>query len=85
MLSFADDDDQTEYRAIAYTYEFLLAIAICALILNIALLVRINFGNLLLTKLSTRPYIVSLIFFFAMIIEFTCICILKNITYKDDP
>ena len=65
-------------------YEVLIALSITGLLINLTLLVRIKFGNLLVTHLSVRPYIISLCLLAVMLVQFTILLYLKNISYADD-
>ena len=68
-----------------FSFEFLFALAVMILLANLLLLIRIRFGDLLVTHLSVKPYIVSLALFGLMACEFLSLSFLYNVSYRGDP
>ena len=69
---------------LSLVYNGLLSVAFLCCIVNIILLVKIRFGNKLVTHLTSRPYIVSLVLFSVMIVEYTVLCLIKDVFYDID-
>lgn len=66
-----------------YGLEVALSIVTLVLIANLTLLMRIRYGKRLVTKLSERPYIVSLWLSTIILIYLAGMCYLTNVMYVD--
>lgn len=66
-----------------YTFEITLAICVCVFLWNITLLMKIRFGDQLITHLSVWPYVLSLALVTLMIFENLYLCYVSNILLKD--
>mgnify|MGYP007118472759 CR=1 FL=1 len=60
------------------------AMVVLALVVNLTLLVRIRFGEMMVTHLSLHPYIVSFCLLLAMLVEISVLLFLSELTYRDD-
>ena len=67
-----------------YCDEITVSLAIIGLLVNITILVRIKYGDLLVTHLSVRPYLISLAFFILVILMELSLTYIKNIVYAGD-
>ena len=62
--------------------EYSFSIIIASLVINIVLLCRIKFGELTITKLSTRPYWISLILLLVQLCESSYLMYMTEVEYK---
>ena len=61
--------------------ETIFSLAVAGLLLNLVLLVRIKFGGQIYTNLTMKPYIISIIIFAIIAVEFSCLSYLRNVAY----
>lgn len=66
-----------------YTFETMITVTVCLLLWNVTLLVKIRFGNKLVTHLSVLPYLVSLVLQVVILMEQIGLAYLANIYYYD--
>ena len=67
-----------------YTFEIAFSVSIVVLILNLVQIMRIKYGQQLITHLSLRPYYVSLAILLVMITEFVLFSYMGNIQFEND-
>ena len=64
--------------------QLLLSLAVTCLIFNVILLVKIKFGDLIITNRTLKPYITSCVLLCVICAEFVWISYLRRIKYKDN-
>lgn len=64
--------------------EMLFSLALSALLINLVLMIHIKFGDKIVTTLTMKPYIISLILCSVMVFEFIWLCFLKEVRFKND-
>ena len=62
--------------------ETISSLAVAGLLLNLVLLVRIKFGGQIHTNLTMKPYIISIIIFAIIAVEFSWLSYLRNVTFR---
>ena len=62
-------------------FEASFAIALSTLLINIVLIARIKYGEMQITHISTRPYLVSMFLLITLLAELTAYLILTNVVY----
>ena len=75
--------DRESYSGM-YTFEICIALSSCVFLWNLEKLVRIKFGDQLLTHLSLLPYMTSLILLSVTIIELLWMSYLSNVLLNDN-
>ena len=73
-----------ELALVIMNFEMIFAVAVTGLLLNLVLIVRIKFGEQIVTNLTMRPYFISFTLFAIIAIEFLCINYIKHVTFLGD-
>ena len=65
----------------SFGFEVAISITVPVLLANVALLTRMSFGKQIVTKLSERPYYISLTLVITIFFYLNTMCYLTNVTY----
>ena len=77
-----DEGDLNGYRGLGFETAF--AVIVSVLLLNVALLVRIKYGNAVITHLTTAPYILALFISTVMLAENVTYLLFSDTFYNQD-
>ena len=75
-------DIQKENEEQEYGFEAAFALVLCTMVLNITLIMRNRFGNIVITKLTPQPYKVSLTLLVVLLIELLSYMVYGNLIYQ---
>jgi len=66
-----------------FGFEAVFSVAVSALLINIVLIARIKYGQMQITHITTRPYLIAMFLLITLLIEVCTYIILGDIVYKD--
>lgn len=72
------------YSFLQLGFEQSFACTVCLLILSVTMHVRIKFGDMVVTRTTTRPYKIAHLFFILTLLETIFIITVVNVVNKDD-
>ena len=66
-------------KVTGYGFEICLAILICGLLLAVWSLAHINYGHMVITKITTRPYKIALVLIFSQFVQILSYTLLLDV------
>ena len=67
-----------------YNFEMIFALIVTILIYNIFKIVQIHYGDAVITRITTRPYKITMVLLIVMLCEISYNLVIKNIVYAVD-
>ena len=66
-----------------YRFEFIFALTVTILIFNIAKIVHIHYGDAVITRITTRPYKITMVLLIVMLYEVSSNLLAINVIFVD--
>ena len=75
----SEKNSESLFQGLSFEASF--AIALSTLLINIVLIARIKYGEMQITHISTRPYLIAMCLLITLLAELTAYLILTNVVY----